>query len=131
MHLGTRYKPLLSSGEDGSHELPSIEESTSTSRNQNTFKFLHGILFVLVLATAIISWFAAGRLSVSSGVTSSHGHGESLANTTGRIPLPLIQVTFTYPSPFEKEPPQGWESGKASEPVWDALIPSKSNTLQE
>jgi hypothetical protein len=41
-----------------------------------------------------------------------------------RIRLPTIQRAFTYPSPFSKSPPVGKDLGNASEPIWDALIPS-------
>lgn len=77
----------------------------------------------IVFLFAIAVGFAAGALSMRR--TSHPNRSSSLPDTAPRIPIPTIQREFVYSSPFSKEPPRGPDAGNASEPIWDALVPSR------
>lgn len=119
------YETLASEGDDDAYKLPLSETPICTSHEPKTLKVVHSMLLVVGFTLAMTASFAAGALSARSGAIPNLVCGEAFAITAHTIPLPPIQRTFTYPSPFAKEPPQGHGSGQTSEPVWDALIPSK------
>lgn len=116
------YKPLSNVNEDlDGEEQPRPHLRKPLNRQ---LAVARTIFFILSLLTA----FTIGVLLTIyiSNTTTTHSYEPG---TLGNIPIapyiPLQQTAgeFTYQSPFSKEPPH---EGNFSEPIWDALIPSRS-----
>lgn len=84
-------------------------------------------LRILSLSLAIISSIVAGFFAGASWARYSMNASSSDYSTTTapRIPIPYTQDKFIYSSPFSLPPPTGAGSSQKSEPIWDALVPSK------
>lgn len=80
-------------------------------------------VIIWLIASAIVG-FTIGILFADFASTS--GDRDPSKAGAPRIPLPTVLREFVYSSPFSQEPPQGEGSGAVSEPIWDALVPSKS-----
>lgn len=112
------YQPLAKDEEDQSPVLRKDRNSPFSSK-----KFSYLAIFICFILTAA-GGFLAGTFFNQSRRSHSDGHAKGA--TAPRIPAPVIEGEFVFKSPFSQEPPQGDGSGEKSEPIWDALIPSKS-----
>lgn len=77
--------------------------------------------FAILLST--VAGFSAGASWTRYSINATNP--DYSATTAPRIPIPYTKDTFIYSSPFSLPPPTGAGSSEKSEPIWDALVPSK------
>jgi hypothetical protein len=117
------YKPLSNANEDLNQEEEPRPHLNKPSNRQCTVP--HVICFILVFIVA----FTAGALFTLyiSNPSTTHSYEPGTVENISiapHLPLPQIAGQFKHKSPFSEEPPR---EGNASEPIWDALIPSTSS----
>ncbi|KAI1382421.1 hypothetical protein F4677DRAFT_401878 [Hypoxylon crocopeplum] len=112
------YLPLPKGEEDLLDQRPTHCSSQKRSSRRNFCKLAVGAGFCLAAAAG----FATGTAFMRGNAISESS--DRLPRTAPYIPLPRVERTLMYSSPFSREPPQGEGAGQESEPIWDALIPN-------